>query len=382
MGPVRHTLLLIDVVESTAWVEQLGDARAAEVWARHDRAARGLLLRHGGREIDKTDGFLLLFDEVSRAVGFALDWHGELRALSADLGVELAARVGLHQGPVVLRENPPEHVAQGAKPLEVEGLAKPLAARVMSLAGAGQTLLTRQAADELGTLPPSIELRSHGHWRLKGVTEPVEILEVGGPRAPMQPPADSAKVHRVVWRDEAWMSLRDVPGDLPPERDAFVGRSGELRALHRALEGGGGLVTLVGPAGVGKSRIAQRYGRVWSGDWPGGVWHSALRTSADLPRHHHEPAEQPTLWILDDADLLDASRLQELPPGTTLLVTRRLPLGLAGEQVQQIGALHAEEARALLEIRAPSLRWSDPGALIALLQGSHKKKLLIKQSSP
>ena len=47
----------------------------------------------------------------------------------------MASRVGIHLGEVVLRENSPEDVARGAKPLEVEGLAKAIAARVMSLAG-------------------------------------------------------------------------------------------------------------------------------------------------------------------------------------------------------------------------------------------------------
>ena len=66
------------------------------------------------------------------AVRFALEYHEALRALA------MKARVGLHVGAVTLRENAAQDVARGAKPFEVEGVAKPRAARVMSLAQGGQ----------------------------------------------------------------------------------------------------------------------------------------------------------------------------------------------------------------------------------------------------
>ena len=74
-------------------------------------------------------------------------YQARLRELGAELDSAMTARVGIHLGEVVLRENPPEDVARGAKPLEVEGLAKAIAARVMSLAGDGRILLTRTAYD-------------------------------------------------------------------------------------------------------------------------------------------------------------------------------------------------------------------------------------------
>ena len=52
---VVTTLLLTDLVDSTKLVEQLGDAKAAEIFARNDRAARDLLKQYNGKEIDKTD---------------------------------------------------------------------------------------------------------------------------------------------------------------------------------------------------------------------------------------------------------------------------------------------------------------------------------------
>ena len=119
MGDVR-ALLITDVVDSTTLSETLGDAGMASLWVVHDRLARDLLPIWRGREIDKTDGMLLLFDAASDAVAYAIAYH---RAL-AKLNPPLQARAGLHVGPVILRENLKSDVAMGAKPLEVEGAAR------------------------------------------------------------------------------------------------------------------------------------------------------------------------------------------------------------------------------------------------------------------
>jgi len=145
MSDIR-ALLLTDVVDSTKLAEAIGDQAMAQVWTSHDRVARDLLPKFQGREIDKTDGMLMLFDGAADAVAYALAYH---RAL-AELPVPLKARAGLHVGAVMLRENTAADIALGAKPIEVEGLAKPTAARVMSLARGGQTLLTTEARADLG----------------------------------------------------------------------------------------------------------------------------------------------------------------------------------------------------------------------------------------
>ena len=100
----------------------------------HDRLARDLLPQWRGREIDKTDGMLLLFEAASDAVDYAVAYHRALAALSPPL----KARAGLHVGAVILRENSQADVARGAKPIEVEGMAKAMAARVMSIARGGR----------------------------------------------------------------------------------------------------------------------------------------------------------------------------------------------------------------------------------------------------
>ena len=175
MGETR-ALLLTDVVDSTKLSTELGDALMAQVWAAHDRLARDLLPAYRGREIDKTDGMLLLFDSAADAVGYALSYH---RSLSS-LPTPMKARAGLHVGPVILRENSAADVARGAKPLEVEGLAKPTASRVMSLARGGQTLLTHEARQALGET--ALRVQSHGHWVMKGIAAPGGAVRGGRAR--------------------------------------------------------------------------------------------------------------------------------------------------------------------------------------------------------
>jgi class 3 adenylate cyclase len=273
-----HALLFTDLVDSTAIVERLGDARAASMLAEHDRSARALLAVHGGREIDHSDGFFLLFDEAVQAASFALAYHDALAALG------LRARAGLHVGRVTLRENDPREVARGAKAVEVEGIAKPLAARVMSLARGGQILLTHAAGAALGDgLADVAAIESHGHYRLKGIAEPVEIFELGvRDRSSFAPPGDSEKALRVVRADGEWRPVRDVRHNLPRERDAFVGRASDLAAIASRLDGGARLLTVLGPGGTGKTRLARRYGWSWLGDWPGGVYFCDLSETRTL----------------------------------------------------------------------------------------------------
>ncbi|MCP3963833.1 MAG: protein kinase [bacterium] len=221
------TLLLTDLVDSTRLVETLGDEKASEVWARHDNRARELLAEFGGQEIDKSDGFLLLFKRPIDAVRFALAYHLGLTALSEQLGVDLQARCGIHLGEVFLRENLPQDVARGAKAVEVEGLAKPAAARVMSLGTGGQTLLTRAAFDlarraAVGDRPGGQPLRwlAHGPYLFKGVPEPQEIFEVGEVGvAPLSEPADTDKARRAVSpADEDTLGWRPAPAQPVPRR--------------------------------------------------------------------------------------------------------------------------------------------------------------------
>lgn len=359
-----RALLLTDLVDSTALVESLGDARAAEVLAAHDRVARDLLASHDGVEIDKTDGFLLLFRDPARALAYAGAYHHALAAVSARLDVRLLARAGLHVGEVVLRTNAPEDIARGAKPLEVEGLAKPFAARVMSVATAGQTLLSSAARDTL--TGRDLAFVSHGHWRMKGVSEPVELVEARTPGAPMQPPPDGAKVYRVVHVGDAWVPVRERPSNVPAERDRLVGRARLLGDVAAALDAGATLITLAGPPGAGTSRLAASYARRWAGSWPGGAFWvaaSVLRSRADLDEAVSRAlgpgaslrSREPTLLVLDGLPRSSgalALRLLEEAPHVAILVPRHAPLGVPAERVLTVPPLSEEDAVTLFLDRA------------------------------
>ena len=82
----ERVLLFTDVVDSTRLVERLGDARAAEVWAAHDRRARNLLALQNGYEMRRADGLFLMFDEPVDALRYAFAYH----AATADLELKAA----------------------------------------------------------------------------------------------------------------------------------------------------------------------------------------------------------------------------------------------------------------------------------------------------
>ena len=224
-----RALLLTDVVDSTKLSEAIGDKAMAEVWTAHDRVARDLLPQWRGREIDKTDGMLLLFDSVGDAVQFALKYHQAL----ASLALPLKARAGLHFGAVILRTNSAEDVARGAKPLEVDGLAKPTAARVMSLAHGGQTLLTPEAREALGETDLPIAVARP--LEMKGVSEPVELFEVGEPDARFSPPTTATRCS--AWSRPATGGCRckEIPNNLPHQGTSFIGREREIDEVKDML---------------------------------------------------------------------------------------------------------------------------------------------------
>ncbi len=374
-------LVFTDVVDSTQVVERLGDARSAELWARHDRQARDLLTTHGGREVDRTDGFFLTFGQVADAARFAIDYQQAMSALG------LAARVGIHLGEVTLRENDAADIARGAKPLEVEGLAKPFTARIMSLARGGQTLLSPAACATLAdALPDGSALGSHGHYRLKGIAEPVQLFELGlADRSAFTPPEDSDKAYRVLRDGELWQPLRAIRHNLSAERDAFIGRVDDLRALSQRLDDGARLISLLGPAGTGKTRLVRRYGRAWLGDWPGGVYFCdlsdarsldgvlfAVAVALDVPLGKSDPVVQlghaiagrgRCLVILDNFEQVTAHAGATLghwldrAGDAAFVVTSRERLHLAGEEVLAVEPLPLGlEAVELFAARAKAQR--------------------------
>jgi len=373
-----HALLLTDVVDSTRLTEQLGEDAATALWSAHDRLARDLIPRWRGREIDKTDGMLLLFDAVGDAVGYALAYHQALR----DRGLGIRARAGIHLGPVTLRANPAEDVARGAKPIEVDGIALPMVARIMSIAGGSQTLLSEEARRGLGALP--LRVQSHGHWLLHGIAQPIELFEIADDDAPFTAPPDGAKAYRVVRQGDLWQPLRELRHTLPAERDSFVGRQEALDLLARKLNAGARLVSVLGMGGVGKTRLVTRFAWTRRADCPGGVWFCdlsqargvdgilfAVAQGLDVPLGQADPVVQlgqaiagrgKCLVVLDNFEQVakfaeeTLGRWMEKAPLACFIVTTREVLGIVGEEIFAVPPLEREDAVELFMKRASAAR--------------------------
>jgi class 3 adenylate cyclase len=148
---VLATTLFTDLVGSTEKATTLGDAAWGALLARHDASVRQQLARFSGEEIDTAgDGFLALFDGPARAIRCGLAVRDSL----AQLGLEV--RAGVHTGEV---ERP-----VGEKP---RGIAVHVGARVMSLGGAGEVLVSATTHDLVAG--SGLEFEDRGEHELKGV---------------------------------------------------------------------------------------------------------------------------------------------------------------------------------------------------------------------
>jgi class 3 adenylate cyclase len=147
---ILSTVLFTDVVGSTQRLAELGDARWADLLARHDDLARREIERHRGRYIDSTgDGLLATFDGPARAVRCA-------QALGAALGeLGLDIRAGCHTGEIELAGD------------RIRGLAVHIGARVGALARAGEILVSSTVKDL--TAGSGLQFEDAGEHELKGV---------------------------------------------------------------------------------------------------------------------------------------------------------------------------------------------------------------------
>lgn len=155
---VLATVLFTDLVGSTERAAALGDAAWAELLGRHNEAIRAELARFQGEEIDTAgDGFLAAFDGPARAIRCGLAICDAVAALGLDV------RCGVHTGEV-------ERV-RGDKP---RGIAIHVGARVMSLAGAGEVLVSSTTRDLVAG--SGLEFEDRGEHVLKGIEGPRRIF--------------------------------------------------------------------------------------------------------------------------------------------------------------------------------------------------------------
>jgi class 3 adenylate cyclase len=156
---VVATVLLTDIVESTATLERLGDAAWRERLLAHNAALRHTIDTYRGQEITTTgDGFLAVFDGASRAVRCG----AAMVAAARRVGLEI--RVGVHTGEV-------ERIAGNLR-----GVAVHMAARLLALAGPGQVIVS--ATTHALTDGSGLEFDDAGRHLLKGLTGERQVFRL------------------------------------------------------------------------------------------------------------------------------------------------------------------------------------------------------------
>jgi predicted ATPase len=322
--------------------------RAALV--RHDALVEALVTEHGGvvvRPRGEGDSRFAVFARATDAVAAAAALHRALHAEPWPPETPLWVRLALHTGEADLRDG------------DYYGSAVNRAARLRAIAHGGQALLS-QATHDLArdALPPEVGLQDLGEHRLADLARPERVFQLLAAGAP----ADFPPLR----------SLDALPHNLPVQLTSFVGRERE-QATVRALLGRHRLVTLTGPGGTGKTRLALHLAAELLDAYPDGVWLVELAALADpalVPQEvatavgvREEPGRplaatltdalkpQRRLLVLDNCEhLLDAcarlaDALLRACPRVTVLATSREALGIAGEVVWRVPSLPLPELR-------------------------------------
>jgi len=205
----KLAIVLIDIIGSTAFVQKFGAIKAAEWFQYHDRLTRNLCYKFKGREIDRSDGFLMSFDRTIDAVNFALHYQQ-----TVPIKTKLNARVGIHWGKIIEVTQDELYEAMGAKKIELEGISKNIAARTMSLCEASQVLMTKEAFEVIKNrtnawTPKGTRYVCVGLYEFKGVRDPVQIYAVGTTIESLQPPKGNEKVKRLGGPKKIKSKMRD-----------------------------------------------------------------------------------------------------------------------------------------------------------------------------
>jgi predicted ATPase/class 3 adenylate cyclase len=325
------TFLFTDIEGSTRLLSKLGDEYADRL-AEHQRVLRGACQRFGGVEVDtQGDAFFLAFSSADDAVGAA----GTAQEMLA-----LPVRMGIHTGE-------PEVTGDG-----YVGLAVHEGARICGVAHGGQIVLSKQAQN---ACDPGSEFRDLGLHRLKDLSEPVRLYQLG---------------------DHDFPPLRSLNAtNLPALPNPLVGRGRELEELTALLRDGARLVTLTGPGGAGKTRLALQVAAELTEDFSDGVFWAplaslreaelALPTIEETIGAKTELAEhvdqKRMLLLLDNFEQLlpaatDLAALLVRCPNLKLLVTSRAVLRLSGEQEFRVAPLPNGDAVTLFMQRARAVR--------------------------
>jgi len=333
------TFVFTDIEGSTRLLRRLGDGYA-NVLDRHRELLRAAWQNHDGIEVEtEGDSVLAAFSDGHAALVACADAQRALLNEHWPKECEVRVRMGVHSGLAYPREG--AYVA----------MAVHQAARVVSAAHGCQVLVSEQTAEMANELA-ELSLTPLGRFRLRDFDKPVQLLQVTGAGLPSE-----------------FASLRALPADghnlvRPPT--SFIGRDDSLAALAKLL-GPGRMVSVVGPGGVGKTRLVTELGLQVAPLWRDGVWFIDLSPLQDgghiagavatavgcSVAANAEPwqavleqlRQQKALLIFDNCEHLVepiAHLIAELNRecrDVGILATTREPLGPVGEQVWRLAPL-------------------------------------------
>jgi predicted ATPase/class 3 adenylate cyclase len=324
------TFLFTDVEGSTRLLQEHG-ARYADFLAEHRTALRGAFTRFDGVEVDtQGDAFFVAFARAADAVAAAA------AAREALTGGPIRVRMGIHTGE-------PQVAGEGYVGIDVHR-----AARIAAAAHGGQIVLS---ATTRRLLQGDADVRDLGEHRLKDLVGAERLFQLGGGEFPPLRTLDAT--------------------NLPIVSIPLVGREREIEELVALLSGGTRLLTVTGPGGTGKTRLALQLAAEFVGTLHDGVFWIPL---AGLSDHELVPSEiartvgapddlagflrgRELLILLDNFEhLLDAapalSALLASSSGLRVLVTSRTPLRLSAERDYRLEPLPDSDAATLFVQRA------------------------------
>jgi predicted ATPase/class 3 adenylate cyclase len=353
------TFLFTDLEGSSRlWEEHPTAMRAA--LAAHDELLRAAVEEHGGWVVKSTgDGVHAVFAVPGDAVEAAVAAQQRLGAASWDVTGPLQVRMGLHSGSAELRGG------------DYYGPSLNRAARLMAAAHGGQTVVSQATADLVRETPSeSVGLLDLGEHRLRDLGRAEHVFQVTHPELRSEFPA--------------LRTLDSMPGDLPVQLTEFVGREDELGAVSKLLDDAR-VVTLIGPGGVGKTRLALQAAAEAIGRFPDGAWFidlapiddpslvaATVAGSLQIPEPRQGRVEdallaalrhQQLLVVLDNCEhLVDAAAgfvdlLVHECVVVTVLATSREAFGLVGEDTFSVKPLAVPPIDALGDL--VSLRAND-----------------------
>ncbi|MEE8407198.1 MAG: adenylate/guanylate cyclase domain-containing protein, partial [Acidimicrobiia bacterium] len=337
------TLLFTDIEDSSGkWEEHRSEMAAA--LTQHNRLLIEAISGNGGVVVkDKGDGFFAAFPSADAALSCALDAQLSLRAADwPDAIGTLKVRMALHTG-TVRNENGDYHGPVVNRVARLEGIAH------------GGQVLVSEATKTLveDSLPEGASLVDLGTHALRGMERAERVFQLMAP--------DLA--------DEFPPLLSAVGGiALPSYPTSFVGRSTELQAIGELLDGEGRLVTLLGPGGIGKTRLAVETARDMANGLAGGAFFVDLARFSEADDVGFAIAEavgahpegtasnvtlaaaritRPTLLVLDNFEHLASAattvaELLELATDVRVIATSRTPLHIRGERIFPIEPLSSQ----------------------------------------